>query len=34
MKIMDSEKKELIKEAAKRLKGHEKRAYIAKISLD
>lgn len=34
MKIMDSEKKELIKDAAKRLKGHEKRAYIAKISLD
>jgi len=34
MKIMESEKKELVKEAAKRLKGHEKRAYLAKISLD
>ncbi len=31
---MDSEKKVLIKEATKRLKGYDKREYIAKISLD
>jgi len=31
---MDIEKKELIQEAVKRLKGYQRREYIAKISLD
>jgi len=31
---MDSEKKTLIKEAAKRLTGYKKREYLAKISID
>ncbi|MCI5144012.1 MAG: hypothetical protein D3923_00455 [Candidatus Electrothrix sp. AR3] len=34
MKIMDAEKKNLIKDAVKRLKGYQKREYIAQISLD
>jgi hypothetical protein len=34
MKLMDSEKKTLIKYATKRLTGYKKRAYIAQISLD
>jgi hypothetical protein len=34
MKRMDSEKKALIKDAAKRLTGYKKRDYIAQISLD
>ncbi len=34
MKIMDAEKKNLIKDAVKRLKGYRKREYIAQISLD
>ena len=33
MKIMDAEKKNLIKDAARRLKGYQKRDYIALISL-
>lgn len=31
---MDTEKKDLIKDAARRLKGYQKREYIAQISLD
>ena len=34
MKIMDAEKKNLIKDAARRLKGYRKREYIALISID
>jgi hypothetical protein len=34
MKIMDDEKKALIKEAVKRLKSYQKREYISQISLD
>ena len=34
MKIMDSEKRFLIKDAVKRLAGYKKRAYIAQISFD
>jgi len=34
MKQMDAEKKALIKEAVKRLKGHEEREYKAQITLD
>lgn len=34
MKIMDVEKKDIIKDAASRLKGYQKRDYIAQISLD
>jgi hypothetical protein len=34
MKIMDSEKIFLIKDAVRRLAGYKKRAYIAQISLD
>jgi len=34
MKKMDNEKKELIQEAVKRLKGYEKREYQAKIAID
>ena len=34
MKKMDNEKKELIKDAVKRLKGYERREYQAQIALD
>ena len=34
MKKINNEKKELIKEAVKRLKGYERREYQAQIALD